>query len=71
MNLAGNLLPSSFYQKRGGHKLPNIVATTYKSDGAIDEHAAAREILSQYLVGKEGEPLLAVWMKQFEDAMKA
>ena len=71
MNLAGNLLPSSFYQKRGGHKLPNIVATAYKSDDAIDEHAAAREILSQYLVGKEGEPLLAVWMKQFEDAMKA
>jgi SAM-dependent methyltransferase len=71
MNLAGNLLPASFYEKRGGHKLPNVVATAYKKDGVIDEHAVARAILSQYLVGKERGPLLEVWMKQFEDAMNA
>ena len=70
LNVAGNLFPSSFYKKRGGHKLPNIVAITHKSDTTIDENAVAREILSQYLVGKEGEPLLAVWMKQFEEAIK-
>jgi SAM-dependent methyltransferase len=70
LNVAGNFLPSSFYKKRGGHKLPNIVAITHKSDTAIDESAVAREILSQYLVGREGEPLLAVWMKQFDEAMK-
>lgn len=71
LNIVGNLLPASFYKKRGGHKLPNIVAISYKKERDIDEYAVAREILSQYLVGREGEPLLAVWMKQFEDAMKA
>jgi len=71
MNVAGNLLPRSFYEKRGGHKLPNVVATTHKSDKPIDELAVGRAILSQYLVGKEGEPLLAVWMKQFESALNA
>lgn len=71
MNVAGNLLPRSFYEKRGGHKLPNVVATAYKGGGQIDEYAVAHAILSQYLVGKEGEPLLAVWMKQFESALKA
>ena len=70
LNIVGNLLPSSFYKKRGGHKLPNVVAVAYKSGVAIDENAVAREILSQYLVGKEGDVMLSVWMKQFEKAIK-
>jgi len=70
LNIAGTLLPASFYEKRGGHKLPNVVAITHKGDGAIDERAVARRILSQYLVGREGEPLLAIWMKQFDEAIE-
>jgi SAM-dependent methyltransferase len=69
LNIVGNLLPASFYKKYGGHKLPNIVVTAYKADKQIDENTIAREILSQYLVGKEGEPMLSVWVKQFEDAL--
>jgi SAM-dependent methyltransferase len=70
LSLVGNLLPGSFYKKRGGHKLPNVVATAYKTKDVIDEYVVARTILSQYLVGKEGDPLLDVWMKQFEEAIK-
>ena len=70
LNVAGNLLPSSFYKKRGGHKLPNVVAAAHKSDLPIDENAVAHEILSQYLVGKEGDAMLSVWVKQFEEAIK-
>jgi hypothetical protein len=66
----GNLLPSAFYKKRGGHKLPNVVATAHKSSTSIDENAVAREILSQYLVGREGDAMLSVWIKQFEEAIK-
>ena len=69
LNLAGNLLPDSFYKKRGGHKLPNVVATALKNELPLDEHVVARRILSKYLVGREGDTLLSVWMKQFEDAM--
>ncbi|MDO8664763.1 MAG: methyltransferase domain-containing protein [Candidatus Liptonbacteria bacterium] len=70
LNIVGNLLPASFYKRRGGHKLPNVVAVAYKSGVAIDENAVAREILSQYLVGKEGDAMLSVWIKQFEKAIK-
>ncbi len=74
LNIVGNFLLASFYKKRGGHKLPNIVALARKTGVALsaaDERALAREILSQYLVGREGEPLLAVWIKQFDEAMAA
>ncbi len=70
LNMAGNFLPASFYKKRGGHKLPNVVAVARKGNAVIDEHAVAREILSQYLVGKEGNAMLSVWMGQFEEAIK-
>lgn len=67
LNILGNLLPNYFYKKYGGHKLPNIVVTA-KKDGAknIDNRAVAGEILAQYLVGREGEEMRAVWMKDFE-----
>ena len=67
LNLLGNLLPNSIYKKYGGHKLPNIVVTA-KKDGKrlINDSAVAREILSEYLVGREGEEMLAVWMNDFE-----
>lgn len=70
MNIVGNLFPRVFYKKKGGHKLPNVVAVAYKTDARIEPSAVARKILSQYLVGREGEPLLSVWMKQFEDAVR-
>jgi len=70
LNIAGNLLPSSFYKKRGGHKLPNIVAVAHKKDSSIDENAIAREILSQYLIGRENKEMLSVWMGQFDSAIK-
>lgn len=67
LNFLGNLLPNSIYKKYGGHKLPNIVVTA-KKDGErlINDVAVAREILSEYLVGREGEEMLAVWMNDFE-----
>lgn len=70
MNLAGNLLSSSFYEKRGGHKLPNIVATAQKSEEPIDEEAVGAEVLSQYLVGREGDALISVWMKDFNAVLR-
>jgi SAM-dependent methyltransferase len=70
LNALGNLMPASFYKKRGGHKLPNIVAIAHKSSASIDEGAIAREILSQYLVGKEGGAMLSVWLKQFDEAIR-
>jgi len=66
LNLIGNLLPESFYQKYGGHKLPNIVVAARKDGGRQpDFQKAARGILAQYLVGREREALLDVWLKDF------
>ncbi|PIR87420.1 MAG: hypothetical protein COU11_00635 [Candidatus Harrisonbacteria bacterium CG10_big_fil_rev_8_21_14_0_10_49_15] len=65
-NFLGDLLPDSMYKKYGGHKLPNIEVTAVKSDKFIDERVVAREVLSRYLVGREGAPLLDVWLKDFE-----
>lgn len=66
LNIVGNLLPDAIYQKYGGHKLPNIVVTAQKDGNqSIDEEGVARRILSQYLVGREGEDMLAVWMNDF------
>lgn len=63
LNVAGNMLPRVFYKKYGGHKLPNIEVKARKSNSAIDERGVVEEILSQYLVGREDEKLLNVWMK--------
>ena len=67
LNIVGALLPDSFYRKHGGHKLPNILVTAVKTALPINEKAVARKILSTYLVGREGEPMLQTWMKQFDN----
>jgi len=63
LNFLGDMLPRAFYKKYGGHKLPNIEVMARKLDAPINEGEAIREILSQYLVGREDEGLLEVWMK--------
>lgn len=63
LDIAGNLVPRQFFKKYGGHTLPNIEVRAIKGDRTIDERAATQEILSQYLVGRENEHLLNVWMK--------
>jgi SAM-dependent methyltransferase len=63
LNILGNLVPDMWYARKGGHKLPNILVTSKRTAAAIDEPAALRAILSEYLVGREGEELLAVWLK--------
>lgn len=65
MNFLGDLLPRSVYEKYGGHKMPNIEVTAVKTRVSIDERAVAREILAKYLVGREGDAMLEVWMKEF------
>ncbi len=65
-NFIGNLIPDSVYQKRGGHKLPNILVAAEKVKTKPDFKEAAKEILATYLVGKEKTDLLDVWMKEFE-----
>jgi hypothetical protein len=66
-NLIGNLIPDFVYKKRGGHTLPNILVTAEKDPTVTpDFHAVVREILASYLVGKEGEAMLSVWMKEFD-----
>jgi SAM-dependent methyltransferase len=67
LNLAGNLLPASFYKKRGGHKLPNVLAIARKNDATINEEAVAHDILKMSLVGREDDRLLEVWMKQYRE----
>lgn len=66
LNILGNLLPDSMYEKYGGHKLPNILVRAMKSPEAIDERKVAREILSEYLVGRENDALLNVWLNDFK-----
>ncbi|HEY4477575.1 MAG: hypothetical protein A3C03_01000 [Candidatus Colwellbacteria bacterium RIFCSPHIGHO2_02_FULL_45_17] len=63
LNILGNILPRALYRKYGGHKLPNIEVKAKKAEVVIDEKAMVREVLSQYLVGNEGEKLLRVWME--------
>jgi len=69
LNIVGNFFPRSFYKRKGGHKLPNIIITAKKDSKNINEEKIAEEILSQYLVGREGEEMLSVWMKQFKVAI--
>ena len=62
-NWIGLLIPSALYRQRGWNKLPNITVIAEKTPELIDERARVRELLSAYLVGTEGEPLLNVWLK--------
>ncbi len=63
-NIAGNLLPEGMYRKYGGHKLPNIVVTARK-DGTRQPilKEVALQVLGRYLVGREGEEMLSVWLR--------
>ncbi len=64
LNFIGRFVPDSFYRKYGGHRLPNLEMKARKdADQTVDERRAVCSLLSQYLVGKEEEDLLAVWMK--------
>ncbi len=66
LNFIGDILPNAFYEKFGGHKLPNIEVWAKKSASEINEKEAVKKILSQYLIGLEGEQLLNVWLKEAE-----
>lgn len=63
-NWIGLGIPLRLYRSFGMNKLPNITAIATRSDAAIDEHRAVRAILSQSLVGTEGDELLNVWLGQ-------
>ncbi len=71
LNIVGNLLPNSFYKKYGSHKLPNIVATARK-DGvfSLNEDKVAKELLSEYLVGREGDNMLNPWLEDYRRELK-
>lgn len=69
LNVAGNILPESFYQKYGSHKMPNILVRASKKSGlsAGDEEKMVEQILALSLAGKEGQELLDVWMKEYRE----
>lgn len=69
LNFAGHMLPASFYKKFGSHKMPNVLVRATK-DGEVDFDeviacARVREILAFSLTGREGDPLLEVWMGDY------
>ncbi len=63
-NWLGLFVPHFLFRRAGMNELPNITVIAKKSERQIDEEAAVREILSEYLVGTEGEELLNVWIKE-------
>ncbi len=63
-NWIGFLVPNAVFRHFGWNKLPNITVVAKKSEQSIDERAVVRGLLSQYLVGTEGEELLDVWVNQ-------
>lgn len=63
-NWIGIFIPLFIYKKFGGNKLPNITVIAEKTDEVIDEEKSARDILSLYLVGRENEKMLSVWIKE-------
>lgn len=71
LNIAGNLLPESFYRKYGSNKMPNVLVTARKDPTVAmrkeDEDRVAREILAMSLTGRESEPMLNVWFKDYQD----
>lgn len=68
VNFIGSILPEAFYKKYGGNKLPNILAKAEKDSREINEEVVVKEILSQYLVGKEDDKILNVWLEQYYSA---
>jgi hypothetical protein len=65
-NFIGLLIPNTFFRKRKGNKLPNITVIARKDASVtIDKDKVVRAILSQYLVGREGDEMLNVWLKEF------
>ena len=64
LNWLGYFLPLVSLRKFQGKKLPNITVIAKKSAKAIDERKAVQENLSLYLVGREGDELLDVWMRE-------
>ncbi len=68
LNIVGDLLPESFYQKYGSNKMPNILITCFKNDQiVINAKEAAKEILSLSLMGKEDNQLLNVWLQEYDE----
>jgi predicted SAM-dependent methyltransferase len=68
LNLGGNMLPGSFYARFGSNKMPNIIVTARKDANIrVDADRAAREILALSLTGREGEPLLNVWLEEYQE----
>jgi 2-polyprenyl-3-methyl-5-hydroxy-6-metoxy-1,4-benzoquinol methylase len=68
LNVAGNMLPESFYKKYGSHKMPNVLASAKKNDSVVfDEAKTVREILSLSLAGKEGNAILDVWLRDYHN----
>ncbi|MEK7174242.1 MAG: glycosyltransferase [Patescibacteria group bacterium] len=64
-NAVGNLLPESFYRDHGGNKMPNILVVSEKDGGfEANDRTAVWEILSEYLVGREGDKLLNAWFAE-------
>lgn len=71
LNALGNMLPESFYKKYGGNKMPNILITARK-DANVPMHKAhedhvVKELLAMSLMGREGDTLLDVWFKDYQD----
>lgn len=63
--LIGELIPEKYYKQYGGFKLPDIVVFAKKNDKVIDYDKVVVEILKNYLIGKEDEKLLQVWLDEY------
>jgi hypothetical protein len=67
-NFIGLFIPNTFFRKRKGNKLPNIIVTAHKNANIlVNKEEVVRAILSQYLVGREGDEMLNVWLKEFNN----
>lgn len=64
-SLIGELIPERIYQKYGGFKLPDITVIAKKNEKEIDYDTVVESILRMYLIGKEDEEMLKVWMDEF------
>lgn len=68
LNIVGDLLPESFYQKYGSNKMPNILITCRKNNQIIiNIKEVAKEILTLSLIGKEDNRLLNVWLQEYDN----
>lgn len=63
--LLGEIIPEKFYKKYGGFKLPDIVVFAKKNEKEIDYDKEVEEILKNYLIGREGQELLQVWLEEY------